>query len=153
MDFYLYIRSIDKNMNIIKIDYIEVPQELIDRGRSSFSQEEMDLLEEFDENLQYVELEDDVNWIEPTIGIFSEECLNFIKFMCEKYKVKYKITDITDEYICSASEFEKFLNKYSDKRKDIEKYILCNTSVDDILDKINKFGIDSITEIDKKILG
>ena len=39
------------------------------------------------------------------------------------------------------------------KKKDIENYILYNTSVDDILDKINKFGIDSITEIDKKILG
>lgn len=140
-------------MKIIKIDYIEVPQELIDRGGSVFSQEERDLMEEFDENLQYIELEDDDNWIDPTIGIFSEEFLDFIKSMCEKYEVKYKITDITDEHICSSSAFEEFLNKYSDKKKDIENYILYNTSVDDILDKINKFGIDSITEIDKKILG
>jgi hypothetical protein len=35
-------------MKIIKIDYIEVPQELIDRGGSVFSQEERDLMEEFD---------------------------------------------------------------------------------------------------------
>lgn len=140
-------------MKIIKIDYIEVPQELIDRGGSVFSQEERDLMEEFDENLQYIELEDDDNWIDPTIGIFSEDFLDFIKSMCEKYEVKYKITDITDQYIYSSSAFEEFLNKYSDKKKDIENYILYNTSVDDILDKINKFGIDSITEIDKKILG
>lgn len=140
-------------MKIIKIDYIEVPQELIDRGGSVFSQEERDLMEEFDENLQYIELEDDDNWIDPTIGIFSEDFLDFIKSMCEKYEVKYKITDITDEHIYSSSAFEEFLNKYSDKKKDIENYILYNTSVDDILDKINKFGIDSITEIDKKILG
>ena len=140
-------------MKIIKIDYIEVPQELIDRGGSVFSKEERDLMEEFDENLQYIELEDDDNWIDPTIGIFSEEFLDFIKSMCEKYEVKYKITDITDQYIYSSSAFEEFLNKYSDKKKDIENYILYNTSVDDILDKINKFGIDSITEIDKKILG
>ena len=73
--------------------------------------------------------------------------------MCEKYEVKYKITDITDEHIYSSSAFEEFLNKYSDKKKDIENYILYNTSVDDVLDKINKFGIESITEIDKKILG
>ena len=140
-------------MKIIKIDYIEVPQELIDRGGSVFSKEERDLMEEFDENLQYIELEDDDNWVDPTIGIFSEEFLDFIKSMCEKYEVKYKITDITDQYIYSSSAFEEFLNKYSDKKKDIENYILYNTSVDDILDKINKFGIDSITEIDKKILG
>ena len=140
-------------MKIIKLEYIDVPQEFIDSGRSSFSQEDLDLIDEFDENLQYIELEDDVNWIEPTIGIFSEEFIVFIKSMCEKYEVKYKITDITDEYIYSSSAFEEFLNKYSDKRKDIEKYILHNTSVDDVLDKINKFGIDSITEIDKKILG
>ena len=140
-------------MKIIKIDYIEVPQEFIDNGRSVFSQEERDLMEEFDENLQYIELEDDDNWVDPTIGIFSEDFLDFIKSMCEKYEVKYKITDITDQYIYSSSAFEEFLNKYSDKRKDIENYILYNTSVDDILDKINKFGIDSITEIDKKILG
>ena len=140
-------------MKIIKIDYIEVPQELIDRGGSVFSQEERDLMEEFDEDLQYIELEDDDNWIDPTIGIFSEEFLDFIKSMCDKYKVKCKITDITDDHIYSSSAFEEFLNKYSDKKKDIENYILYNTSVDDILDKINKFGIDSITEIDKKILG
>ena len=140
-------------MKIIKIDYIDVPKELIDNGRSVFSQEERDLMEEFDENLQYIELEDDDNWVDPTIGIFSEEFLDFIKSMCEKYEVKYKITDITDQYIYSSSAFEEFLNKYSDKKKDIENYILYNTSVDDILDKINKFGIDSITEIDKKILG
>jgi len=140
-------------MKIIKLEYIDVPQEFIDSGRSSFSQEDLDLIDEFDENLQYIELEDDVNWIEPTIGIFSEEFIVFIKSMCEKYEVKYKITDITDEYIYSSSAFEEFLNKYSDKRKDIEKYILYNTSVDDVLDKINKFGIDSMTEIDKKILG
>ena len=79
--------------------------------------------------------------------------IEVIKSMCEKYEVKYKITDITDDHICSSSAFEEFLNKYSDKKKDIENYILYNTSVDDILDKINKFGIDSITEIDKKILG
>ena len=140
-------------MKIIKIDYIDVPKELIDNGRSVFSQEERDLMEEFDENLQYIELEDDDNWVDPTIGIFSEEFLDFIKSMCEKYEVKYKITDITDQYIYSSSAFEEFLNKYSDKKKDIENYILYNTSVDDILDKINKFGIDSINEIDKKILG
>jgi len=140
-------------MKIIKLEYIDVPQEFIDSGRSSFSQEDLDLIDEFDENLQYIELEDDVNWIEPTIGIFSEEFIVFIKSMCEKYEVKYKITDITDEHIYSSSAFEEFLNKYSDKKKDIENYILYNTSVDDILDKINKFGIDSINEIDKKILG
>jgi hypothetical protein len=140
-------------MKIIKLEYIDVPQEFIDSGRSSFSQEDLDLIDEFDENLQYIELEDDVNWIEPTIGIFSEEFIVFIKSMCEKYEVRYKITDITDEYIYSSSAFEEFLNKYSDKRKDIEKYILHNTSIDDVLDKINKFGIDSMTEIDKKILG
>ena len=140
-------------MKIIKLEYIDVPQEFIDSGRSSYSQEDLDLIDEFDENLQYIELEDDVNWIEPTIGIFSEEFIVFIKSMCEKYEVKYKITDITDQYIYSSSAFEEFLNKYSDKRKDIEKYILHNTSVDDVLDKINKFGIDSMTEIDKKILG
>ena len=101
-------------MKIIKIDYIDVPKELIDNGRSVFSQEERDLMEEFDENLQYIELEDDDNWVDPTIGIFSEEFLDFIKSMCEKYEVKYKITDITDQYIYSSSAFEEFLNKYSD---------------------------------------
>lgn len=139
-------------MKIIKIDYIEFPQELIDRGGNVLSKEERNLMREFDENLQYIELEDDDNWIDPTIGIFSEEFLDFIKSMCEKYEVKYKITDITDDHIYSSSAFEEFLNKYSDKKKDIEIYILYNTTVDDILDKINKFGIDSMTEIDKKIL-
>ena len=48
--------------------------------------------------------------------------------------------------------FEEFLSKYPDKRKNIEDLILYDMTVDDVLDKINKFGIDSLTKIDKEIL-
>jgi len=138
-------------MKITKIEYLEIPQEIIDRGRSAFTPEERECLETFEDNGHDIELENEFG-IGSTLSIYSEEFLDYVKSMCVKYNIKCKVIDVTDKYTYSASAFEEFLIKYSSKRKSIEDLILYDTTINDVLDKINKFGIISLTEIDKQIL-
>jgi hypothetical protein len=136
-------------MKITKVEYLKVPQEVITRCHSMLTPQEVDRLDSFEENEICLE---DGQLENPMIGIFSEECLDYIDYLYNKYGIEYKVTDITDECTHSASAFEKFLTKYSSKKEDIENYIFSNTTINDVLDKINKFGIISLTEIDKQIL-
>lgn len=138
-------------MKIIRIEYIEIPQEIIDGGRDAFTTEEVENLEQFEDNGHEVELENGYGF-EPILSVFTEECLHYVMSLIDKYEVVCRVIDLTDEYTKSDSVFEEFLTKYPDKRKDIEDLILYDMNVDDVLDKINKFGIDSITKIDRLIL-
>ena len=138
-------------MKIIRVEYIDVPQEIIDGGRKAFTTEEVDSLEKFEDDGHEVELESG-SILEPMLSVFTEECLHYVMSLIDKYGVICKVIDLTDEYTKSDSVFEEFLSKYPDKRKDIEDLILYDHTVDDVLDKINKFGIDSLTKIDKEIL-
>lgn len=138
-------------MKIIRVEYIDVPQEIIDGGRKAFTTEEVDSLEKFEDDGHEVELESG-SILEPILSVFTEECLHYVMSLIDKYGVICKVIDLTDEYTKSDSVFEEFLSKYPDKRKDIEDLILYDHTVDDVLDKINKFGIDSLTKIDKEIL-
>ena len=138
-------------MKIIRVEYIDVPQEIIDGGRKAFTTEEIDSLEKFEDDGHEVELESG-SILEPILSVFTEECLHYVMSLIDKYGVICKVIDLTYEYTKSDSVFEEFLSKYPDKRKDIEDLILYDMNVDDVLDKINKFGIDSLTKIDKEIL-
>ena len=138
-------------MKIIRVEYIDVPQEIIDGGRKAFTTEEVDSLEKFEDDGHEVELESG-SILEPMLSVFTEECLHYVMSLIDKYGVICKVIDLTDEYTKSDSVFEEFLSKYPDKRKNIEDLILYDMNVDDVLDKINKFGIDSLTKIDKEIL-
>jgi hypothetical protein len=138
-------------MKILRVEYIDVPQEIIDAGRKAFTTEEIDSLEKFEDDGHEVELESG-SILEPILSVFTEECLDYIMALIDKYGVICKVIDLTDEYTKSDSVFEEFLSKYPDKRKNIEDLILYDMTVDDVLDKINKFGIDSLTKIDKEIL-
>ena len=73
-----------------------------------------------------------------------------IERVFKKYFIFNK-TDVTDKVISGEiqklyPEVEKFTPKL------FENFRLDNTTVDDILDKINDKGIESLDEIDKKVL-
>lgn len=138
-------------MKIIRIEYIDVPEELVHDGRAIFSSEEQSILERFEDEGHEVELENNYGF-KPILSLYSDEFLDFIMLLIDKYQIVCRVTDFTDEYTRSDQVFEKFLNKYQDKRKEIENLILYDMTVDDVLDKINKFGMDSITKIDTLIL-
>jgi hypothetical protein len=73
----------------------------------------------------------------------SEEVLDYTISLFYKYEVKFVISDITNDFL---------IGKVNINDKDFQNYLLENLDIDTILDKINEFGIGSLTEVDKSIL-
>jgi hypothetical protein len=73
----------------------------------------------------------------------SEEVLDYTISLFYKYEVKFVISDITNDFL---------IGKVNINDKDFQNYLLENLDIDTILDKINEFGIESLTEVDKSIL-
>ena len=73
----------------------------------------------------------------------SEEVLDYTISLFYKYEVKFAISDITNDFL---------IGKVNINDKDFQNYLLENLDIDTILDKINEFGIGSLTEVDKSIL-
>ena len=69
-----------------------------------------------------------------------------------KHNFDFKITDVSDKVI--SGDIQKKYPEVEELTPLIfEDFRLDNATVDDILDKINEKGIDSLDNIDKKILG
>lgn len=69
-----------------------------------------------------------------------------IKNMLNRLNLKYKIYDISEIYV-------NFQNLLSPKMiKDIDEYIVKNTLIDDVLDRINEVGYDELNVFEKKFL-
>lgn len=70
------------------------------------------------------------------------------------YNVLIESRDLTDKILSCDYQDTEFLEVFSDSihQKMLRNFIIQNLDTDRILDKISKFGIDSLTEIEKEIL-
>ena len=73
----------------------------------------------------------------------SKEALDYIKYLFYKYEVKFNIYDITNDFL---------IGKVDINDVDFQKYLLENLDIDTILDKINVLGLESLNDIDKRVL-
>lgn len=69
-----------------------------------------------------------------------------ILFMRQK-NIDFEYEDISDDVLTGEISF-----KGTSFEDEVNEFIITNITVDHILDKINKFGIDSLTDNDKMIL-
>jgi len=69
-----------------------------------------------------------------------------IIFLRQK-EIEFDYKEITDDVLIGDIQFKGTLFE-----NDVDDFIRENLTVDHILDKINKFGIDSLTEYDKRFL-
>ena len=78
------------------------------------------------------------------------------KFMnvLEKFGVLIESGDITEDVLMARKIGKEFTKTFEDQsfREILERFIEKNLTIDLILDKINEQGIESLNEIDKKIL-
>ena len=75
--------------------------------------------------------------------ICDKEVIDFIvDIFCEN-EVKYKVEDITKLFLYGQVKIED---------NDFQNFLKENLDIDTILDKINEIGINSLTDLDKKIL-
>jgi hypothetical protein len=69
-----------------------------------------------------------------------------VLFLRQK-EIEFQYEEITDDVLNGDIHFKGTLFE-----SDVEDFIKDNLTVDHVLDKINKFGIESLTEFDRNIL-
>lgn len=127
-------------MIIYKIEQLEDTKDL---SHVDITLDELKALEEI-ESTQLI-LEENGSYI---IGLFTDEYIDVVVSIFRKYDIKYSITDMTSEFKNSAPLTKIFKSKESQ----IKSFVFKNVTVDDVLDKINRSGMESLNEIDYMVL-
>jgi len=118
-------------MNIYKIEQFEGTKDL---SHVDLTSTELEVLESLE--LTQLILEDNGSYV---IGIFTDEYIDIFTSIFRKYNVKFSITDVTAQFT-KTNIFK------------IKSYVFDTVLVDDVLDKINKSGMESLNEIDYMVL-
>jgi hypothetical protein len=85
------------------------------------------------------------------IFIFSDmDKINKLSDLFEKHKILLDFQLKTKEYLCQENVHEVFNDP--DYREVLNNFLIDNLSVDDVLDKINKSGTQSLNEMDHFVL-
>ncbi len=77
----------------------------------------------------------------------SEDWIDWIKFLKDT-TINFVEEDLTNQYNLGILDFSNL----QDFETKIEKFLLKNLSIDDVLDKVNLKGIESLSEIEKSVL-
>ena len=80
------------------------------------------------------------------ILMVDEETEDKVIKMLNRLNLKFKIKDITNDFILNEKNFSLTLNE------DIVKFLNNNINIDDILDRINEVGMKNLNEFEKKFL-
>ena len=129
-------------MRVYKIS-TDLTKEREDLLSSTFSREEEKTIFNYFEsgNITYDII--DENGFITSYYLCSKEALDYIKYLFYKYEVKFNIYDITNDFL---------IGKVDINDVDFQKYLLENLDIDTILDKINELGLESLNDIDKRVL-
>ena len=106
------------------------------------------------ENVDYVEYLDNDGYACSINSMDDDELQNSIDMMNTIYgKKAYELDDVTElaikgtlDLFCSEEDKQPEIDKL------LDRYLTTYMTKDDVLDKISEFGIESLTEIDYKIL-
>ncbi len=126
-------------MFVYKIDTKLTKKEAEDLYKSLTFQEVEDL-ESYDMKAFDIE----INGKMSSYVITSRYVLTRIILFFRQRSIEFSYEDITDDVFFNQIKFED-----DDFNKNIDEFIKENITVDHILDKINQFGIESLTDTDK----
>ena len=105
--------------------------------------DEIEDLESFDMKAYDIE----INGSMSSFVITTRDVLARIILFLRNNEIDFDYEDISDEILIGQMSF-----KDEDFQKDIDNFIKENITVDCILDKINQFGIDCLSEVDRNFL-
>lgn len=109
----------------------------------NLSFQELEDLESYDMKAYDIEIDNKMS----SYIITTRYVLTRIILFFRQRNIYFTYEDISDEVFFNQIKFDD-----DNFNKNIDKFIRENITVDQILDKINKFGIESLTNIDKKNL-
>lgn len=82
-----------------------------------------------------------------TVMIMNNTQYNRFLNFSETTGIKYRIEDVTDKVILGELDLGQYITNVI-----VNPYLQNNLTVDEVLDKINVKGIDSLSDIDNEIL-
>jgi hypothetical protein len=129
-------------MFVYRID-TELTKEQSDKIVNSLSILEIERLESY--NLKAFDIE--VNGRVSSYIITDRYVLSRIIIFLRQKNIEFKYEDISEDVLIGYISFKE--TSFEDE---VEEFIINNITLDNILDKINKFGIESLTDTDKKCL-
>jgi len=129
-------------MFVYRID-TELTKEQSDKIVNSLSILEIERLESY--NLKAFDIE--VNGRVSSYIITDRYVLSRIIIFLRQKNIEFKYEDISEDVLIGYISFKE--TSFEDE---VEEFIINNITLDNILDKINKFGIESLTVKDKMIL-
>jgi len=106
------------------------------------------------QDYRMVVCQEDNNGIFTVMSFLNNSEVNGIDFIFSKYNMLIGSSDITDDVLSG-----RYQSQYPDTfnhrvyKSIMEDFILENANVDNILDKISEYGVESLTNDDKIILG
>ena len=127
-------------MKILKIEQLETTKDLT---HVDITHEELDIIEEL-ESSQVILQEDEGSFI---VGLFTDEYINTMTSIFKKYEIKFRIIDVTSQYVKTS-----IISMFKSQEDRIKSFVIDNVSIDDVLDKINESGMSSLNEMDYIVL-
>jgi len=127
-------------MKILKIEQLETTKDLT---HVDITHEELDTIEQL-ESSQVILQEDEGSFI---VGLFTDEYISTMTSIFKKYEIKFRIIDVTSQYIKTS-----IISMFKSQEDRIKSFIINNVSIDDVLDKINESGMSSLNEMDYIVL-
>jgi len=106
------------------------------------------------QDYRMVVCQEDNNGIFTVMSFLNNNEVNGIDFIFSKYNMLIGSSDITDDVLSG-----RYQSQYPDTfnhrvyKSIMEDFILENANVDNILDKISEYGVESLTNDDRIILG
>lgn len=129
----MFVYRIDTNLTKEEAEYIY----------KNLTIDEIEDLESF--NMKAYDIE--INGSMSSFVITTRDVLARIILFLRNNEIDFDYEDISDEILIGQMSF-----KDEDFQKDIDNFIKENITVDCILDKINQFGIDCLSEVDRNFL-
>ena len=134
-----------KSIKLIKIIYELNSDDLDKLLFQKMSEEEKKWTEKLSKESPNESVVSDENLVNDILMVDEETEDKVIK-MLNRLNLKFKIKDITNDFILNEKNFSLTLNE------DIVKFLNNNINIDDILDRINEVGMKNLNEFEKKFL-
>ena len=108
-----------------------------------FSDEDAAIIYELDEKSEVFGYDEIVDGMIHPYLLCTEEVIKVVADISKKYNLEFDYTDITDEFL---------MGMYEIPDSDFTDFRVENLTEDLVYRKIKELGVDSLTELDKKIL-
>lgn len=142
----LEVKTLDMTqLRLIRFDFNSTQRELIEDLFGSMTREELIWTQKMSLTIPSISSEDHEEDVWDII-LVDDYLLECVEYVLNKYKIKYAMADISENYYHRDILIEELLSERIDLY--LEEYL----TIDMVLDRINEVGINGINKFEKSYL-